>query len=60
MQQQLQSMTLILNGGTIIGTNNVLSAITAFTLTVVPITDQTAPMLTGSTPVDNEPPLTAQ
>ncbi|MCB1550455.1 MAG: inverse autotransporter beta domain-containing protein [Alphaproteobacteria bacterium] len=46
---------LNLNGGTIIGTNNVLSAITAFTPTVVPITDQTAPMLTGSTPVDNEP-----
>lgn len=46
---------LDLNGGTIIGTNNTLPAITAFTPTVVPITDQTAPMLTGSTPIDNEP-----
>ncbi len=46
---------LDLNGGTIIGTTNTLPAITAFTPIVVPITDQTAPMLTGSTPVDNEP-----
>ena len=46
---------LDLNGGTIIGTNNTLNAITAYTDTVVPINDLTAPSLTGSTPVDNEP-----
>ncbi len=46
---------LDLNGGTIIGTSNTLNAVTAYTDTVVAITDLTAPSLTGSTPVDNEP-----
>lgn len=46
---------LDLNGGAITGTSNNLTAITAFTSTVIAINDMTAPMLTGSTPVDNEP-----
>ena len=46
---------LYLNGGTIISTGNTLNAITAFTDTVLAITDQTAPSLVSSTPADNEP-----
>lgn len=46
---------LDLNGGTISGTANGLDALTAFTDTIVAVTDQTAPSLMSLTPVDGEP-----
>ncbi len=46
---------LDLNGGSIIGSTNSLNAVTAYTDTIVAITDQTAPSLSSSTPVDDEP-----
>lgn len=50
---------LDLNGGTIIGTTNTLPALTAYTDTVLAISDLTAPSLASSTPVDNEPAASA-
>ncbi|MCB1532893.1 MAG: Ig-like domain-containing protein [Alphaproteobacteria bacterium] len=46
---------LDLNGGTIQSTTSGLDSITAFTDTVVPVNDLTAPSLVSSTPADEEP-----
>jgi methionine-rich copper-binding protein CopC len=48
-----------LNGGTIKGSANGLDAVIAFTDTILVITDQTGPTLTGTNPVDDEPSLSA-
>ena len=46
---------LDLNGGSITSTANGLNALTAFTDTIVAISDLTAPSLLSSVPVDDEP-----
>mgnify|MGYP003632160394 CR=1 FL=1 len=46
---------LDLNGGAITGASNGLAAITAFTDTILAINDQTAPSLSSTSPVDDDP-----